>query len=105
FGSGFLPASYQATLFRKGSHPVADLEPREASADIQKAKLALVRQLNKGVLERFAGVSQVEATIENYELAFRMQSEVPNLTDLKGESEATRKLYGLDEKETEEFGR
>ena len=64
-----------------------------------------MRRLNKGVLDRFAGVSQVEATIQNYELAFRMQTEVPGVLDLQGESEATRKLYGLDDKETEEFGR
>jgi hypothetical protein len=105
FGSGFLPASYQATLFRKGEHPVADLHPRESTPELQQAKLGLLRRLNKGVLDRFAGVSEVEATIQNYELAFRMQSEVPGLVDLSGESEATRKLYGLDDKDTEEFGR
>jgi hypothetical protein len=105
FGSGFLPASYQATLFRKGEHPVADLQPREPSPELQQAKLGLLRRLNKGVMERFAGVTEVEATIQNYELAFRMQSEVPGLTDLSGESEVTRKLYGLDDKDTEEFGR
>jgi hypothetical protein len=105
FGSGFLPASYQATLFRKGEHPIADLKPREDSAEVQKSKLGLLRTLNKGVLDRFGGVSEVEATISNYELAFRMQSEVPDLLDLKSESDVTRKLYGLDEPDTEEFGR
>ncbi|HYP12384.1 MAG TPA: DUF1501 domain-containing protein [Bryobacteraceae bacterium] len=105
FGSGFLPASYQGTLFRKGANPIADLKPREASGEIQQAKLGLLRKLNQGVLDRFAGVSEVEATINNYELAFRMQSEVPALLDLSGESEATRNLYGLDHPDTEEFGR
>jgi hypothetical protein len=105
FNSGFLPASYQATLFRKGERPVADLEPREATPDLQQAKLGLLRKLNRGVLDRFAGVSEVEATIQNYELAFRMQSEVPGLVDIAGESEATRKLYGIGEPDTEEFGR
>jgi hypothetical protein len=57
------------------------------------------------VLDRFAGVSEVEATISNYELAFRMQSEVPDLVDLSHESEGTRKMYGLDGSDTEEFGR
>jgi hypothetical protein len=65
----------------------------------------LLRKLNNGVLDRFGGVSEVEATISNYELAFRMQSEVPDLLNLSTESEATRKLYGLDEQDTEEFGR
>ena len=105
FGSGFLPASYQGTLFRKGEHPVADLEPREASPATQRAKLALLRRLNQGALERFAHSSDVEATIRNYELAFRMQSAVPELLDLRGESKATLDLYGIGDPETEEFGR
>jgi hypothetical protein len=105
FGSGFLPASYQGTLFRKGSQPIADLTPREATTEVQQAKLGLLRTLNKGVLDRFAGVSEVEATIGNYELAFRMQSEVPDLVELGSEPETTRKLYGLDDPDTEEFGR
>ena len=86
FGSGFLPASYQGTLFRKGAHPIADLTPREDSVAGQQAKLGLLRTLNKGVLDRFGGISEVEATISNYELAFRMQSEVPDLLDLQKET-------------------
>src|SRR5688572_20538218 len=105
FGSGFLPATYQGTLFRKGEHPIADLLPLEKDARLQESKLALMRRLNKGVLDRFAGVSEVEATIQNYELAFRMQSEVPGLLDLSRESQATRDMYGLGDPETEEFGR
>lgn len=105
FGSGFLPASYQGTLFRKGEHPVADLEPREPTAAIQQGTLSLLRQLNQGVLARFGAVSEVEATIQNYELAFRMQSAVPELLEVKGEPEATQKLYGLDQPDTAEFGR
>ncbi len=105
FGSGFLPASYQGTLFRHGEHPIADLEPREPTAAAQQAKLGLLHKLNQGVLDRYGPVSEIEATIANYELAFRMQSTVPGLVDLKGESETTRKLYGLDSPDTEEFGR
>ena len=60
----------------------------------QQAKLGLLRTLNKGVLDRFGGVSEVEATIANYELAFRMQSEVPDLLDLqketRGDAQAVR---------------
>ena len=105
FGSGFLPAAYQGTLFRRGQHPIADLEPREPTPQHQQGKLDLLRKLNKGVIERFGAVSEVEATISNYELAFRMQAEVPDLLDLTGESAATKQLYGFDEPETEEFGR
>ena len=105
FGSGFLPATYQGTLFRKGEHPIADLEPLEKSPELQEGKLGLLRKLNKGVLDRFGEVSEVEAAVSNYELAFRMQMEVPDLLDLKDETEATRQLYGLDQADTEEFGR
>lgn len=105
FGSGFLPASYQGTLFRKGANPIADLEPREEDKPYQQSKLALLRKLNQGVVQRFAGSSEVDATIRNYELAFRMQSAVPELLDLSGESEATKEMYGLNHPDTEEFGR
>src|SRR5205814_4214390 len=67
FGSGFLPASYQGTLFRKGEYPIADLEPREASSAVQQDKLKLLRTLNKGVLDRYGAVNEVEATIAYYE--------------------------------------
>ncbi len=105
FNSGFLPASYQAMLFRNTKSPVADLNPREGREELQRGKLDLIRKLDQGVLERFGAVSEIEAAISNYELAFRMQSAVPELLDLAGESEATKKLYGLGEKDTDEFGR
>lgn len=105
FGSGFLPASYQGTLFRRGQHPIADIVPLEADPALQVGKLDLIRKLNQGVVQRLGSVSEIDATISNYELAFRMQSAVPELLDLSGESETTREMYGLDEDETSEFGR
>ncbi|MBI2684965.1 MAG: DUF1501 domain-containing protein [Acidobacteria bacterium] len=105
FASGFLPASYQGTLFRRGEHPVADLQPPSEQAASQRDKLGLLAKLNKGVVERFGEVSEIDATIKNYELAFRMQSAVPELLDISNESAATKELYGLNEKLTEEFGR
>ena len=105
FGSGFLPASYQGTLFRRGEHPIADIVPPEPDPALQVGKLDLIRKLNRGVVERLGSVSEIEATISNYELAFRMQSAVPELLDLSGESAATKALYGLDEDDTSEFGR
>lgn len=104
FGSGFLPASYQASLFRRGAQPVADLAPREAPAR-QKAKLDLLREFDGDALSRYGGAGEMQAAISNYDLAFRMQAAVPELTDISGESEATRKLYGLDDADTEEYGR
>lgn len=105
FGSGFLPASYQGSLFRKGQHPVADIVPREASPARQRAKLDLLRDLDREALTRYGHVSEMEASVANYELAFRMQSAVPELNTISGESEATQKMYGLHEKDTEEYGR
>jgi hypothetical protein len=105
FNSGFLPASYQGSLFQRGDLPLADLKPTEASAKLQQGKLGLMRKLDQGALERAGGDDKLEAAIANYELAFRMQTAVPDLMDLKGESEATKKLYGLDDAKTEIFGR
>lgn len=105
FGSGFLPASYQGTLFRRGEHPIADIVPRESDPSRQEGKLDLIRKLNRGVVQRMGSVSAIDATIANYELAFRMQSAVPELLDLAGETEATKAMYGLDEEDTREFGR
>ncbi len=105
FGSGFLPATYQGTIFRKGEHPIADIQPREADPSIQKGKLGLLAKLNEGLRGNYGGGDEIEAAIANHELAFRMQAEVPELLDLSDETEGTRKLYGLDEADTEEFGR
>jgi hypothetical protein len=104
FSSGFLPASYQGSMFRRGKQPVADLSARETDPSRQRAKLDLIRDLDRLSVERYGAVSEMEASIANYELAFRMQSAVPELTDISRETEATRKLYGLDEKDTEEYG-
>jgi hypothetical protein len=105
FGSGFLPASYQGMLFRKGKHPVADIAPREPDPAMQIGKIDFIRDLDRGVTQRYGPVSEIEAAIANYELAFRMQSEVPDLLDFAKESEATRGLYGIGEADTDEFGR
>jgi hypothetical protein len=105
FGSGFLPASYQGSLFRSGREPVADLRPVNRDVRSQQNQMALLRQLDRTTLER-AGVSdQLEAAIGNYELAFRMQTAVPDLMNLAGETAATRALYGLDDPATEIYGR
>jgi hypothetical protein len=104
FNSGFLPATYQGSLFQKGASPIADLARSEPKAELQKSKLALMRKLDQGALDRNGTDDKLEAAIANYELAFQMQTAVPDLMDLTGESEATKQLYGLDKKETEVFG-
>jgi hypothetical protein len=104
FNSGFLPASYQGSPFRSGDEPIPDLRRSEPTAEIQESKLALMRRLDQGLVSRLGPSDRVEAAIANYELAYKMQSAVPNLMEIKGESEATRKLYGLDDPSTRIFG-
>ncbi len=89
FGNGFLPATYQGSIFRPNENPVANIRPAEA-APLQKNKLALMRKL-----DGTGHGDQIEAAIANYEMAFRMQAAVPELMDFKGESDATKALYGI----------
>ncbi|CAA9388896.1 MAG: hypothetical protein-putative related to sulfatases [uncultured Phycisphaerae bacterium] len=97
FNSGFLPATYQGSIFKPTAHPVANIRPTEHDPRLQQGKLALMRKLDAGVLARAgADADPLESAIANYELAFRMQSAVPELMDTSGESEATKKLYGFD---------
>jgi hypothetical protein len=96
FGCGFLPATYQGSVFRPQAQPVANIKPTEPKAALQRGKLDLMRKLDAGVAERMGRVDELESAIANYELAFRMQSAVPELMDLAGETEATKRLYGLD---------
>lgn len=96
FGSGFLPASFQASVFKSGKQPLANLERSEPSDALQASKLALLRKLDQGVLGQYGGDDQVESAIANYELAFRMQAAVPELMNLDGETQATHRRYGLD---------
>ena len=104
FHSGFLPASFQGSVFQRGGQAVADVTPTEATPELQAEKLALLRDLDAGVLERSGGNGEVEAAILNYELASRMQTAVPRVTDISQETRATRELYGLDDPATEQFG-
>ncbi len=97
FGSGFLPATYQGSVFRPTGAPVANISPSEPSLADQRTKLDLVRALDQGVLGRVGAHDAVEAAIANAELAFRMQTAVPDLMDIREESRSTRALYGFDD--------
>lgn len=107
FNSGFLPAAFQGSVFRAGNPPVANIVSLEPDSALQRGKLGLLRKLDAGAKERFAGADEIESAIKNYETAFRMQAAVPELMDLKGESDATKKLYGIDSSfgHTQTFGR
>jgi hypothetical protein len=98
FNSGFLPAAYQGSVFRGANPPVANIKPAEATDRQQRAKLDLLLQLDRAGLERTGHSDEIESAIANYETAYRMQTAVPELMDIAGETEATRKLYGLDAK-------
>lgn len=96
FGNGFLPASFQGSVFNPGKHAVANLTPPDEARQ-DPGKRDLLRTLDQGVLGRMGRHDSLESAIGNYELAYRMQAAVPDLMDLTGESKATRDLYGLDE--------
>jgi hypothetical protein len=103
WGAGYLPAIYQGTLFRNGPNPIHNLKlPPGMTLQRQRQTLDLLRQWNELDLDK--GDSELQARIASYELAFRMQSAAPEAVDLTRETAATRKLYGLDEKRTADFG-
>jgi hypothetical protein len=105
YGAGFLPASYQGTTVRSGESPILDLNPPEGtSATGQRRTLDLIGKLNAHHLERRQEDSELAARIQAYELAYRMQRAAPDAVDLRTETEATRRLYGLDDRVTAEFG-
>ncbi|MFM7819215.1 MAG: DUF1501 domain-containing protein, partial [Verrucomicrobiota bacterium] len=96
FGAGFLPATHQASLLRNQSPALANIQPLEPAPDLQRLKLDTVRRLDAAGLESLGRHDALESAIANQELAARMQMSVPEATDIAGESEATRRLYGME---------
>ena len=100
FGNGFLPVIHQGSIiYPERAEPLNNVRPSETDRK-QRDRLRVIGDLNTGFLERIGGDRQVEAAIDNYEIAYRMQTAVPELVDLAGETEATKKLYGLDSPNT-----
>lgn len=104
FSSGFLPASYQATMFQHGKVQVADLRSMSHDAAAEREKLALVRGLDRHAAQRFADDERFESAIANFELALRMQAAVPDLLDFQDETATTLAAYGVDRPETQIYG-
>jgi uncharacterized protein (DUF1501 family) len=105
WGNGYLPATYQGTVIRGGANPIDHLTPPAGvSNEQQRRTLDFVAGANRDHLVARGGDSELSARIAAYELAFRMQSHAPELVDLSSETKETRSLYGLDKKETAEFG-
>ncbi len=106
WSSGFLPAVYQGTPFRSGDSPVFHLQtPSQVPSQARINQLALLKELNLHQAARYAENTELAARIANFETAARMQSAVPEALDLSGESAVTKKMYGLDNPVTEEYGR
>ncbi len=91
FASGFLPASYQASMFQNQHPALANVQPLETAAGLQQQKLAVVRRLDSMTSEAWNHPDALEAAIANQELAYRMQMAVPEATTLTGESPETLK--------------
>ncbi|MFZ4765995.1 MAG: DUF1501 domain-containing protein [Roseimicrobium sp.] len=118
YGSAFLPAIYQGTKIGSsfpglagrrpsGAAPqaISNIKNNRYTADVQRTQLDFVQTLNRAKLEQEGYEPQVEGVIESYELAFRMQNVAPQVMDIDKESDATKKLYGIGDDATEQFGR
>ncbi len=110
YGNAFLPAVYQGTALgnsavgsRKATIGYLDDPSIEPAA--QRRQLDLIQEMNRAHLERHRADRGLEGVIESFELAFRMQAEVPSLVDLSGESKSTLDMYGIGSKPTDDFGR
>lgn len=106
WGTGFMPAVYQGMRFQQGKSTIENLQnPKGVSDKRQQAKLDFLYQLNQEHGKNRTEQTELDARIRSYELAFRMQAHAPEAVDLTKETEETKKLYGMDDKKTEVFGR
>jgi hypothetical protein len=96
FNNGFLPATYQASVFESKDPPLANIRATEKSPRLQGVKTSLIRELDEQTLQQAGHLDALESAIANHELAARMQLAVPELLNLEGESAATKRLYGFD---------
>lgn len=108
-GSDFLPAIYQATILRDDGSATGEriryLNAPSGSAELRREQLEFLRQLNREHAQRAGSDARLESVIEAHELAFRMQQQAPGVFDLSQESAESLALYGIDQPETESFGR
>jgi len=100
-----MPAVYQGTRLQGGAEPIPNLlTPKGISDERQKTKIDFLNQLNRRHAEQH-DQSELDARIRSYELAFRMQAEAPGVVDLAPETDATKEMYGMNDKVTETYGR
>lgn len=110
YGSAFLPAVYQATPMGQAGAALTQAQIRhisngELSKPAQRRQLDFLQSLNREHLEHAGADDQIEGVIQSYELAFRMQTEAPELTDISQESKEIRDMYGVDQTPTDDFAR
>lgn len=105
WSNGFLPAAYQGTAFRGAGDPVPDLSTPAAEAGTRGEAMRWLQEMNRGYARAHPADTTLDARLRTYELAAQMQLSVPDVADLKGESEATQKLYGVDKTETAPLAR
>jgi hypothetical protein len=95
FSNGFLPASHQATLLQADGQPIDNIQPADKDPRIQRAKLAMLTQQNQAFSRGLGGSDAIDSAIRNHEMAFRMQSLIPDVLDLSKETEATQAMYAI----------
>jgi hypothetical protein len=106
WGTGFLPGVYQGTHLSPTGQPIANLSrPAEETDAQQRAQLELLKQLNQLHQEQRAAEAELNARIESFELAYRMQAAAPEALDLGAEPAHIRQLYGLDDQRCAHFAR
>ncbi|MEM7395572.1 MAG: DUF1501 domain-containing protein, partial [Verrucomicrobiota bacterium] len=108
YGSAFLPATHQATRISKPADAlkgtaIGNIRNQRMSSHDQRAQLDLLNEINRLHLTEAGHDPNLEARIESFELAFQMQTAAPEVMDIKGESETTQKMYGIDDKNTGSF--
>lgn len=105
YGSAFLPATFQATRLGTGAQGVANLDNRHLAGGDQRRQLDFVDRLNRRLLDDVPAHPEIEGLIESYELAYKMQTSVPETLSLDDETQATHDLYGVGDSTTDRFGR
>ena len=106
WSSGYMPATYQGTIMRSKGAPVIDLNlPAGMTREMQRDLIDALQVENQQHLATRMENSELAARISSYELAFKMQQSAPEAVDLNQESEATQKMYGLDQPRTQDFGK
>ena len=109
YGNAFLPSIHQGTALGRAGNvngaKIRNVENAMLGDSQRKSRFDLLQNLNAVQSNRYSHDDEFEATIENYELAWRMQMEAPELTDLSKETKSTKRIYGIDEKDTDDFGK